>query len=72
MIRLKNIRLLGRYINPETNRAVNIHRGDRNVGQILFYYFRQNRIIVPESEFWGKWKKETPKEKKPKKSKSNP
>jgi hypothetical protein len=56
-MKLKNIRRVGRYINPETKTQVNIHKGDRNVGSLLFYYYRQKRVLVPESEFWGKWTK---------------
>lgn len=60
-MKLSNIRLMGRYINPETNRAVNIYIG-RRVGkstELLFYYFRQKRIWVSMGSFYsGNWKKE--------------
>lgn len=63
-IRLRNIRRVGRYTNPSTQTAVNIFKGEDSGGfPYLFYYYRQKRQFVAESEFWGKWKKVEPKHK---------
>lgn len=56
--KLTNLRKVGRFINPATGRAVNIHKGDRGEWTVLFYLLRQRRVIVPECEFWGKWQRE--------------
>lgn len=58
-MRLTRIRLIGRYINPETGRPVNVHKGSR-VGRStdhLFYLFRQARVFINDSDFYSKWKK---------------
>jgi hypothetical protein len=61
-MKLSNIKLLGRYINPETNRAVNVHIGKRvnRSTDHLFYYFRQKRVFISMADFYGgKWQKES-------------
>jgi hypothetical protein len=49
--------LVGRYINPETNRAVNIHCGQRrdNGCDVHFFLYRKKRVLVGED--FRKWNK---------------
>jgi hypothetical protein len=58
-MKLSNIKKLGRFINTETNTAVNVYQG-RNMARgtdHLFYYFRQRRQPVSMADFYGgKWK----------------
>jgi len=52
-MKLSRIRLLGRYINPETGRPVNVCKGYRFNGMgTRFYLYRQRRVIIPEAEFF--------------------
>lgn len=61
-MRKNSLRLLGRYINPRTNRAVNVYKATDSRGfDFVFYYFRQSRVVIPDNNFWGKWPKEEPK-----------
>ena len=58
MIRLTRIQKLGRYINPETQRAVNVHTG-RYVGRsvdLIFYIRSGVRVFISDREFYNEWK----------------
>ena len=49
--------LVGRFVNPETNRPVNIHKGvmkDRGF-DVYFYTHRQKKVLVSES--FRQWKR---------------
>jgi len=55
--KLSNLRIIGRYRNPETGNPVNIHKGTK-VGygtDILFYLQYRKRIYLSELEFYQKW-----------------
>lgn len=56
-MKLTNIRAIGRYINPETNRAVNVKNG-RRAGRsvdVKFYLHMGKRIFISDCN-WNKWK----------------
>lgn len=58
-MRLTNLRLLGRYTNPETQNEVNVHTG-KQVGRsidVLFYYYQNKRIPISDRDFYNEWKK---------------
>jgi len=57
-IKMTNIRKVGRFINPDTNRPVNVHKG-RRVGRSTDHYFwilRGTRQIISQDEYFKKWK----------------
>jgi len=57
-MRLSYNRKLGRYINPETGRPVNVHTG-RNMqrGTDLLYFLRRGkRVFISDREFYHNWK----------------
>ena len=57
--KLVNLRRVGRYINPETNRPVNVHQG-RKQGygvDILFYYNKFVKQYISDREFYHSWVK---------------
>lgn len=59
-MKLKNLRKLGRFINPETGRLVNVHKG-RKIGygvEVLFYLYRGSRIFITDADFYHNWKKQ--------------
>ena len=59
-MRLPNNRILGRYINPETGRAVNVHTGrwmQRGV-DILYFLRSGKRVYITDRDFYNDWKKE--------------
>jgi len=58
-MKLTNIRPLGRFVNPETGRPVNVKKG-RRVGRsvdIRFYLYRGKRQIINDAEFYRDWKR---------------
>lgn len=58
-MKLKWIINLGRYINPETNRAVNVKKGTK-LGRsvtVYFYLHRNRKIIINDKDFFDNWKK---------------
>lgn len=58
-MKLTNCRLIGRYLNPETNRPVNVHKGrwmTRGV-DILYYLYRGKRVCISSGDFYNKWEK---------------
>lgn len=58
-MKLSNIRDYGRYINPETNRPVNVKKG-RNPQRgtdHLFYLYRQQRQYISDVDFYDNWAK---------------
>ncbi len=59
-MKLTNIRRVGRFTNPDTGRPVNIHKGDRvnGIGSWHFYILRGERMLITESDFFARWKKE--------------
>lgn len=59
IIKLRNIRPLGRYINPETGRAVSVKKGDRpGYGTTHhFYLFRYEKVLISQKDFYDNWKK---------------
>ena len=59
-MRLTRLRKIGRFVNPETGRAVNVHQG-RQVGRsndVLFYLLKNRRMYITDSAFYHDWKKE--------------
>jgi hypothetical protein len=61
-IRLRNIRKLGRYINPETRRQVNLHQG-RQVGRsvdLIFFIRSGKRVFISDRAFYNEWAAVTP------------
>ena len=59
-MRLTNIRRMGRYVNPETGRPVNVHKG-RKKGygvDVMFWLLRGKRQFISDFEFSRSWKKE--------------
>lgn len=57
-MKLTRIRFLGRFINPATGAPVNVRKGKRvsGIGDVRFYLYRQKRVLIPENEFFSKWK----------------
>ncbi len=58
-MRLTNLRKIGRFINPETGRPVNVHQG-RQVGRsndVLFYLVSGKRQIITDRSFYNDWRK---------------
>lgn len=55
---LEKIRPVGRFTNPLTARAVNIKKGKvKGSGNYIYFYIRSGkRIVVPQLEFFNKWK----------------
>jgi len=54
-MKLSHIRDLGRYVNPNTGRPVNVKTGQR-VGRgvtVLFYVYRGKRIWISDKEFYS-------------------
>lgn len=57
-MKLTNLRLVGRYINPATGKPVNVRKG-RQVGRsvdILFYTYRGSRHLINARDFFNNWK----------------
>lgn len=55
-MKLSNLRIIGRYTNPETGRPVNVHKG-RRMGygtDHYFYLLRGRRVFIGDNEF-SKW-----------------
>ena len=58
-MKLTNIRKIGRFINPETGRPVNVHQG-RQVGRsndVLFYLRSGIRQYITDRDFYNTWRK---------------
>jgi len=60
-MRLSYNRILGRYINPETGRPVNVHTG-RNMQRgtdLLYYLYRNKRVFITDRDFYNadQWQK---------------
>jgi len=58
-MKLKNIKDVGRFKNPETGNAVNVKQG-RQVGRsvdVLFYTAKGQRVFISDADFYGSWKK---------------
>jgi hypothetical protein len=54
-MKLKNIINLGRYKNLKTSQEYNVKKGtrvDRSI-DIIFYLFRNKRIIISDSDFYN-------------------
>lgn len=61
MTKLSNIRPLGRYKNTETGKEYNIKKG-RNAQRgtdVIFYLYRNNRVIINDRDFYTNFKKVT-------------
>lgn len=59
-MRLRRIRDVGRYMNPETERYVNVKKGTR-IGRgtdYYFYLFRGGRVFIDEKKFYDNWERE--------------
>lgn len=58
-MKLSRIRILGRYTNPETNRAVNVHRGRRKARGTdhMFYVHSGRRVFINDADFYSNWKR---------------
>jgi len=58
-MKLSHIRCLGRYLNPDTGRPVNVHKGNRKGygTDHLFYAYRYKRVFISDADFYSKWKK---------------
>lgn len=59
-MKLTRIRPVGRYINPNTGRPVNVKTG-RRVGRsvdIKFYLLQGTRMLINDREFSENWNKE--------------
>ena len=57
-MKLSNIRNVGRFINPETGRAVNVKKG-RQVGRsvdVLFFLRSGIRVLINDADFYNNWK----------------
>lgn len=57
-MKLRDIYLLGRYRTPD-GRLVNVRKGREVDGgwDVLFYLFRQHRVIIGENDFYREWVK---------------
>jgi len=58
-MKLTNIRIVGRYVNPETGRAVNVHKG-RKKGygcDVLFWLKSGKRQLITDRDFYHDWEK---------------
>jgi hypothetical protein len=57
-MKLTRCRILGRYINPDTGRPVNVHRGTRasRGDDWYFYLYMGKRHFIPEGDFRSNWK----------------
>jgi len=59
MLRLTNIRKLGRYQNNLDNRKLNIYKG-RKKGRsidVIYYLYRGKRILINDSDFYQNYEK---------------
>lgn len=56
---LSRLRRVGRYINPETGRPVNVHKGRRMTRGTdhLFYLVRGRRVFIGDGDFYSRWQK---------------
>ena len=55
-MKLTRIRKLGRFMNPETGRPVNVHKG-RKVGyscDVMFFIRSGKRVFVSDRDFYSK------------------
>ena len=60
-MKLTRIRGVGRYVNPETGRAVNVRKG-RRVGRStdhLFFIRSGQRVFIEDADFYHNWKVES-------------
>ncbi len=59
---LTRIRLLGRYVNPATGRAVNIRKGHRRERSTdhYFYTVRGRRVFVGDADLHTSWTRVEP------------
>ena len=56
MVKLSNIRSLGRYRNVETGKECNVKKG-RNMQrgtEVLFYLYRGQRQFISDADFYSK------------------
>lgn len=55
-MKLRNIRNMGRYINPETGKPVNVKTGNRasRGTDHLFFLRSGKRVFISDVEFWSK------------------
>lgn len=60
MIRLSNIRHVGRYLNPNTGTYVNVKKGtNKQRGTDHYFYLYMNkRQYIGDADFFNNWKKE--------------
>jgi hypothetical protein len=56
MIKLKGCRKLGRYVNPETGRPVNVYKGTNTQrGTDHLYFLRSGkRVFICQHDFYSK------------------
>lgn len=65
-MKLTAIRLLGRYVNPETGRPVNVHKARRvGRGGVLFFYRSGKRVLITDRDFYSQdqWNEYRPRRK---------